>query len=385
MIPTITAVRLTGSAARNELPLLVLGPPEGVSAVAWWGDCAPLLADDFDLLAWDHPGQGYNTGVPAGSFTPAELAAGVLAVVDDVLVERGELGQSSTAFAYVGVGLGKVVGDQLTVQAPDRIWARVAMPDELSPRDHRVEFADLIVEQILGRPAPVRTVPEPGTRRRTDDLEAGQYHALRDLTDALADLALAGATTALSTQTIRDHIRTVRALADGLRATDTGGDGWPHPINRITRSRYETPQRMVEQGMEVRINDLNPMHPGLDVRIDPTHAFAGRSAVAEVTLDALQEGPPDTAHGGTIAFLMDSMLGILVQSSGVPAVTGSLTTRYLARTPLERPLVLGSRILSQDGRKIATEAWVEVDGERTVEATALFIEVALTERAGDPA
>ena len=90
MIPVITAVRLNGAAGRNELPLLILGPSAGSSALSLWSDCAAILATDFDLLAWDLPGHGYNSGaVPDYDHpdTVPDLAAGVLAVVEDVLLE----------------------------------------------------------------------------------------------------------------------------------------------------------------------------------------------------------------------------------------------------------------------------------------------------------
>ena len=86
MIPSITAVRLTGARHRTELPLLVLGPSLGTSATTLWSQCAAGLADAFDLLAWDLPGHGHNRAVPDEPFTMAELAEGVLRVVDLSLI-----------------------------------------------------------------------------------------------------------------------------------------------------------------------------------------------------------------------------------------------------------------------------------------------------------
>lgn len=390
MIPVITAVRLSGAAGRNELPLLVLGPSAGSSALSLWSDCAAILAADFDLLAWDLPGHGYNSGAVPDYEDPdtvPDLAAGVLAVVEDVLLERGEPGSFETRFAYAGVGIGGEVGERLVTDFPDRLWSCWTGPQDCSPSEEPQQVAAQIVEHVLGRPPPPTTkgLAEAASRRRIDDLTEPQYAALRGLVDAISDLALAGATTRLPTDQILEHTHTVRDLTEALTAEPAaGGEGWPEPVTRITRTRYETPQRWAQEGRVVRINDLNPLHPGLDVRIDAALPFVGRSATADVVLNALQEGPPETAHGGTIASLMDVMVGILVQSTGVPAVTGQLNTRYLGRTPLERPVTLGSRILDRDGRKISTEAWIEVDGARTVEATALFIEVGMTERAGDP-
>ncbi|WP_457206397.1 alpha/beta fold hydrolase [Nocardioides sp. P5_C9_2] len=120
MIPSITAVRLTGARNRTELPLLVLGPSLGTSATTLWTACAAELTDAFDLLAWDLPGHGHNRTVPDEPFTMAELAEGVLRVVDDVLAERGEAG---ARFLYAGDSVGGAVGLQLLLDRPERVAA----------------------------------------------------------------------------------------------------------------------------------------------------------------------------------------------------------------------------------------------------------------------
>ena len=107
MIPSITALRMSGARNRAELPLLVLGPSLGTSATTLWSQCAADLADAFDLTAWDLPGHGHNHAVPDEPFTMGELAAGVLRVVDDVLAERGDVGGS---FFYAGDSVGGAVG-----------------------------------------------------------------------------------------------------------------------------------------------------------------------------------------------------------------------------------------------------------------------------------
>lgn len=122
MIPTVTTVRMTLSQHRAELPLLVLGPALGTSATALWTDCATALTDAFDVLAWDLPGHGYNRPAPAEGFTMAELAAGVLRIVDDVVADRG---QPRGPFAYAGVSVGGAVGLQLLLDEPDRVASAV--------------------------------------------------------------------------------------------------------------------------------------------------------------------------------------------------------------------------------------------------------------------
>lgn len=123
-IPSVTAVRLTGAAHRRDLPLLVLGPSLGTTAMTLWSACAAVLTDTFDVLAWDLPGHGHNRGVRDDGFTMAELAQGVLVVVDDVLAQRDEVGGT---FSYAGDSVGGAVGLQLLLDAPDRVDSAVLL------------------------------------------------------------------------------------------------------------------------------------------------------------------------------------------------------------------------------------------------------------------
>ena len=123
MTPSITAVRMTGARHRAELPLLVLGPSLGTSATTLWSACAAGLTDAFDVVAWDLPGHGHNRAVPEEPFTMAELATGVLRVVDDILAERG----GGDTFSYAGVSVGGAVGLQLLLDAPARVTSAVLL------------------------------------------------------------------------------------------------------------------------------------------------------------------------------------------------------------------------------------------------------------------
>lgn len=124
MTPAITAVRMSGAAHREELPLLVLGPSLGTSAATLWSACAAGLTDAFDVLAWDLPGHGHNRSVPDESWDMADLARGVLRVVDDVLEQRGE---AKGPFFYAGDSVGGCVGLQLLLDAPTRVASAVLL------------------------------------------------------------------------------------------------------------------------------------------------------------------------------------------------------------------------------------------------------------------
>jgi len=126
MIPQVTAVQLGGG---PDLPLLVCGPSLGTSATALWSACAARLAADFHVVAWDLPGHGRNQPVAPDvaseiAFDVADLARGVLAVIDRVQAERGDPGRP---FAYAGDSIGGAVGLQLLLDEPDRVRAAVLL------------------------------------------------------------------------------------------------------------------------------------------------------------------------------------------------------------------------------------------------------------------
>ncbi len=185
MIPTVTTVRLTLSRHRASLPLLVVGPALGTSATALWSACAAHLTDSFDVLAWDLPGHGHNRPAPAEGFTMAELAAGVLRIVDDVVAERG---QPRGAFAYAGVSVGGAVGLQLLLDEPGRVataalvctGARLGTAGSWAERVAQVR-ADGTAGQVE---AAAQRWFADGFADREPDRASGLLRALQDTLDA---------------------------------------------------------------------------------------------------------------------------------------------------------------------------------------------------------
>lgn len=185
MTPAITAVRLTGAARRAELPLLVLGPSLGTSATALWSDCAAGLTDAFDVLAWDLPGHGHNRAVPEEPLTIADLARGVLAVVDDVLDHRGETGGR---FLYAGNSVGGAVGLQLLLDEPTRVGGAVLLCTGAQLGD-AATWADRIAEVERSGTAAMAAGAEqrwfaPGFLDRRPEVGAALLGALRGTLDA---------------------------------------------------------------------------------------------------------------------------------------------------------------------------------------------------------
>jgi len=123
------------------------------------------------------------------------------------------------------------------------------------------------------------------------------------------------------------------------------------------------------------IGSMNPVAPPIAIEI--RHAGEGESGIASaigrVTFDAIYEGPPGCVHGGIIAAAFDEVLGIAQSLSGNPGMTGQLTVRYRAPTPLYQPLLFEAHIDRIAGRKIFTAGTLHHGKTLCAEAEALFI------------
>ncbi len=208
MIPAVTTVRLTGASHRSELPLLVLGPSLGTSATTLWSACAQGLTDAFDVVAWDLPGHGHNRAVHDEPFTMAELAAGVLRVVDAVLEQRGDAGGS---FGYAGDSVGGAVGLQLMLDAPARVTAAVLLCTGAQIGDDAMWSGRIEQVRASGTPAMVTGSAErwfgPGFVEREPDRASALLHALQDADDA----GYAQVCGALAAFDVRDRLHEVTA------------------------------------------------------------------------------------------------------------------------------------------------------------------------------
>jgi 3-oxoadipate enol-lactonase / 4-carboxymuconolactone decarboxylase len=106
--PRIVGTDFGGPANGN---LLLLGPSVGTSVTTLWGAAAERLAAHVRVVGWDLPGHGASPA--SGPFGMADLAAGVLALADDIA--------PGAAFHYAGDSIGGAVGLQVLLDAPDRV------------------------------------------------------------------------------------------------------------------------------------------------------------------------------------------------------------------------------------------------------------------------
>jgi 3-oxoadipate enol-lactonase len=95
-------------------PAVVLGPSIG-TGLGMWQPQVEALAERWRVIRVDTRGHG-GSPVPDGPYSVEDLAADVLATVDDLGVDQ---------FGYCGVSLGGAVGQQLALDEPDRVRSLV--------------------------------------------------------------------------------------------------------------------------------------------------------------------------------------------------------------------------------------------------------------------
>ena len=118
----------------------------------------------------------------------------------------------------------------------------------------------------------------------------------------------------------------------------------------------------------VVIGQRNPVAPPLTI-----YHGADGEVYAEFVLGAAYEGPPDHVHGGVCALILDHVLGATAHQPGKPAVTGTLTLRYLRGTRLGQPLRASARVDRIEGAKTFSVGHIfDADGA-TVAAEGIFI------------
>jgi len=64
------------------------------------------------------------------------------------------------------------------------------------------------------------------------------------------------------------------------------------------------------------------------------------------------EGPPGHAHGGSMAAVMDEVLGLAAWAAGYPIVVGNLNVHFRNLLPLQQVVTVESEIVSAEGRKV---------------------------------
>lgn len=84
--------------------------------------------------------------------------------------------------------------------------------------------------------------------------------------------------------------------------------------------------------------------------------------VARVWFGPETEGPPGNAHGGSIAAVLDEVLGLAAWAAGHAIVVGRLNVHFQKLLPLQTVVEVRSRIVSAEGRKVMVHGGIHGPG-----------------------
>jgi len=189
------------------------------------------------------------------------------------------------------------------------------------------------------------------------ELEAEQqlYGGLADSVRALADASLRTTVPGAVVEEVTEEIEKLAARLAGDQIEDSFG------VSLTTSGTVRAYGNTV-------VGLRNPVAPPLRIQ----RSGAGR-AWAEFRLGALYEGPPGMVHGGVAALVLDQVLGEAAADGGSPGMTGTLTLRYVANTPLGA-CGAAAWIDRVEGVKTIVKGELrDGEGTTTVEAEGIFI------------
>jgi len=181
--------------------------------------------------------------------------------------------------------------------------------------------------------------------------------------------------------------RATRDLLDAVLGADTADDA---ALDRAAATLEDlaadllgqtgrSAHQPIPQGPRARYGDYLPrsvlvgqVHP-----VSPGAAWSYRDGVLEVrtVLGPLYEGPPGSVHGGFVALAFDELLGMATVLGGHPGLTGRLTVRYRARTPLHTELRLTAWVEHHEGRRTVARGEIHAGELLTAEVEGLFVGV----------
>lgn len=87
------------------------------------------------------------------------------------------------------------------------------------------------------------------------------------------------------------------------------------------------------------------------------------------------EGPPGHAHGGSVAAVLDEVLGLAAWAAGYPIVVGNLNVSFRNLLPLQQVVTVESRVISAEGRKVMVHGRICKDKTVFAEGECLCITI----------
>lgn len=95
----------------------------------------------------------------------------------------------------------------------------------------------------------------------------------------------------------------------------------------------------------------------------------------DTVLSVEQQGPPEHAHGGASAALLDEAMGFAAWVTGYKIVSANLNINFLKPVPLGMPLKIHAKIIRKEGKKIFAKSEIILeDSSIAVKGTSILIE-----------
>ena len=95
---------------------------------------------------------------------------------------------------------------------------------------------------------------------------------------------------------------------------------------------------------------------------------------ASVTFLKNAMGPPNHAHGGAIAAILDEAMGAAAWIQGLHSLTAKITIEYLHAVPVSKPFFVTITQKEISGRKIIQEGiLIDADEKHYVRAESIFV------------
>jgi acyl-coenzyme A thioesterase PaaI-like protein len=128
-------------------------------------------------------------------------------------------------------------------------------------------------------------------------------------------------------------------------------------------------KQLPEHGSCFVCGSENPHNLGIHWYVDEKGVVS-----SEFTLTLAQQGPPDHAHGGALAAVLDEVMGAAVWQAGYTVAAANLNINYRKPVPLGQPLSTKGYITRRNGRKLYAHGEIYLlDGTVAVAGRGLYI------------
>ena len=110
---------------------------------------------------------------------------------------------------------------------------------------------------------------------------------------------------------------------------------------------------------------------------DVEMSIVDKKVSAKVMFHDHHEGPPGHAHGGSVATVMDELMGGAAFAAGYMALAAHLEVDYRNPTPLHTPLVATTEVVKEGNRSVHVKGQLmrEDNQKLLAESSAVFVHI----------